>query len=284
MQQIAFQDEYTDALNNCFLEQDVFGDGISKVRMIDMMPRLVPKGQTADYAIVQAARVSYGNGTKKITEDVGLIRYLMRNQHWTPFEQCEVKFHLVLPMFVLNQLVRHRTANLNVMSQRYSVVEDKYYVPKPETIRQQSQKNKQGGDQVMEDKDTVSLFLQHVEGDHGLYESFIDQGIAREQVRMLLQQNIYTEIYWKCDLRNVLNFLRLRMDHHAQWEIRQYANIMYNMIQKVFPVTIQAFDDYVQHSVLLTSVDIKALNGAKIENKREQEEFEAKRLLLGLYK
>lgn len=280
MKKVSSTTKTFDILEGSSWEMDTFHDGIGKVRLIDVMPRLVPENKTADYAIVQSARVSYGNGTKKVEEDTGLVRYLMRNQHWTPFEQCELKFHLVVPMFVFNQIVRHRTANLNVISQRYSIVEDRYYIPKQENIRKQSSVNKQGGDEPV-DNDVADLFVKNVDNhQHDTYEMFLQKGISREQSRMILQQNLYTELYWKVDLRNLFNFLKLRLDVHAQWEIRQYANVIYEMTRMIFPIAVKAFDDYIQNSVLLTAVEIKALKGVDIENKREKSEFEQKKKLI----
>lgn len=269
-----------DVLQNCSYEKNTFHDGIGKVILLDVMPRLVPENCTADYAIVQAARVSYGNGTKKVNEDSSLVRYLMRNKHWTPFEQCEMKFHLVVPMFVLNQIVRHRTANLNVISHRYSIVEDRYYVPKQENVKKQSTTNKQGSDEQVDKTISDQFIYELKKNNHETYSHMIESGVAREQARMMLTQNLYTELYWKCDLRNLFNFLCLRMDNHAQWEIRQYANVMYEMVKMVFPVATCAFDDYIQNAITLTSVDIEALKGIPIKNKREQQEFEEKKRLI----
>src|SRR5687768_15373676 len=176
------------------------------VALIDAMPRLVPEGQTADAAIVQAARVSYGQGTKKVSEDRGLIRYLLRHRHTTPFEMIEFKFHVVMPIFVARQWIRHRTANVNEYSARYSVVPDRFYVPTVENVRQQSASNRQGGDQAV-DAATAEEFLRYLENcqtQYGEYERLLGKGVSRELARLGLPVNVYTEWYWKCDLHNTL--------------------------------------------------------------------------------
>ena len=253
------------------------------VALVDAMPRLVPEGQTADSAIVQAARVSYGAGTKKINEDRGLIRYLMRHWHSTPFEMIELKFHCIMPIFVARQWVRHRTANINEYSARYSVVQDRFYTPDRDDLRQQSSTNRQGRGDALEDA-TADAFLDHisqVERDsYASYERHLEQGIARETARMLLPQNVYTEWYWKCDLHNTFRFLQLRLDAHAQKEIRDYAGAMYDLIKPVVPVACEAFEDYQLGGVHLTRLEAEALKAGRplaSENKREVAEWEAKR-------
>ncbi|MGP1309774.1 MAG: FAD-dependent thymidylate synthase, partial [Phycisphaerales bacterium] len=174
--------------------------------LIDVMPRLVPEGQTADQAIVQAARVSYGAGTKKVNEDRGLIRYLMRHRHTTPFEMVEFKFHVRMPIFVARQWIRHRTANVNEYSARYSIVPDRFYRPDRDDIRQQSKTNRQGRDEVIDDA-TADAFLKYLERAESLHEEYLkltEQGLAREIARVGLPQSVYTEWYWKIDLHNLL--------------------------------------------------------------------------------
>src|SRR3954468_16721072 len=171
------------------------------VALVDAMPRFAPVGKTADFAIVQAARVSYGEGTKQVNEDRGLIRYLARHRHTTPFEMVEFKFHHVMPIFVARQWIRHRTANVNEYSARYSVVKDRFYRPSVESIRQQSTTNRQGGDQAA-DVTTAEDFLRYLEATqahYADYERMMEKGVARELARIGLPLNVYTEWYWKID-------------------------------------------------------------------------------------
>ena len=212
-----------------------------------------------DAAIVQAARVSYGAGTRHVREDEGLIRYLMRHRHTTPFEMCEIKFHVKLPVFVARQWIRHRTANVNEYSARYSVLDREFYVPAPEHLAAQSTSNRQGRGDVLEGaeaeralrwlrEDAVRAF------DH--YEAMLNedesaethdpdgQGLARELARMNLPLSTYTQWYWKCDLHNLFHFLALRADSHAQYEIRAYADAMLDMVRRWVPLAYQAFSDY----------------------------------------
>jgi len=257
------------------------------VALVDAMPRLVPEGQTADSAIVQAARVSYGEGTKKINEDRGLIRYLLRHRHTTPFEMVEFKFHVAMPIFIARQWIRHRTANVNEYSARYSIVQDRFYRPSIENVRKQSTSNRQGGDEPI-DVGTAEDFLKLLEDSEALYERYLgltEKGVAREIARAALLVSVYTEWYWKCDLHNILHFLSLRMDSHAQIEIRDYATAMYDLIRGIAPVTCEAFEDYRMESMQLSRLEIEAIRTGKplsSENKRENAEWEAKRKQLGL--
>jgi thymidylate synthase (FAD) len=259
------------------------------VALIDVMPRMAPVGQTADAAIVQAARVSYGAGTKQINEDRGLIRYLARHRHTTPFEMVEFKFHHVMPIFVARQWIRHRTANINEYSARYSVVRDRYYHPDPKDIRQQSAANRQGTGQPVDDL-TASEFLDYLkqlEENYARYESFIAKGMAREMARIVLPVNVYTEWYWKVDLHNLFHFLSLRMDAHAQQEIRDYATAMFQLVQPIVPIASEAFLDYQLDGMHLTRLEIEAIRTGQplaSENKRENAEWETKKTQLGLEK
>lgn len=258
------------------------------IALIDVMPRLVAEGQTADAAIVQAARVSYGAGTKQVNEDRGLIRYLMRHRHTTPFEMVEFKFHVAMPIFVARQWIRHRTANVNEYSGRYSVMPDRFYRPSAEMVRRQSAGNRQGGDEPI-DAATAERFLAYLGRAEALYDEYAAlhaQGVARELARIGLPVNLYTEWYWKCDLHNILRFLSLRMDAHAQAEIRDYAAAMWRLMEPIVPITLEAFRDYEMEAVRLTRLEVEAIraNRAEIDstNKREQAEWEAKRTGLGL--
>lgn len=269
------------------------------VALTDIMPRMVPAGQTADSAIVQAARVSYGQGTKKVSEDRGLVRYLLRHRHTTPFEMVELKFHIAMPIFIARQWIRHRTANVNEYSARYSIMPDRFYVPSLEDVRKQSRANRQGGEEKFDaagnadEARTAEEFLgylQEVESAYTKYLSLTDKGVSRELARIGLPVNIYTEWYWKCDLHNTLRFLSLRLDPHAQSEIRDYAQAMAALIEPLAPVTMEAFRDYELDSLRLTSLEIEALKRAanggdptlRSDNQRERAEWDAKRARLGL--
>ena len=221
------------------------------VRVIDYMGN--------DTSIVQAARVSYGKGTKKVNTDSGLIKYLMRHWHSTPFEMCEIKYHVKLPIFIARQWIRHRTANVNEYSARYSILDKEFYLPNQQNLAAQSAINRQGrgdilkGDQA---KKVLNLLKNDAERTYKNYEEMLNQrydgstidenkiGLARELARMNLTLNTYTQWYWKTDLLNLMNFLRLRADHHAQYEIRAYADIMLDTLKRWVPVAYEAFMDY----------------------------------------
>lgn len=257
------------------------------VALIDVMPRMAPVGKGADYAIVQAARVSYGEGTKKVNEDRGLIRYLARHRHTTPFEMVEFKFHHVMPIFIARQWVRHRTANINEYSARYSIVQDRFYRPSIDNVRKQSASNRQGGEEPI-DNVTAQEFLTYldkVEESYAEYQRLMDKGVAREIARIGLPVNVYTEWYWKIDLHNLFHFLSLRMDAHAQQEIRDYATAMYALVQPIVPIAAEAFLDYNFGALHLTRLEVEAIKSGQplaSENKRETAEWEEKKRKLGL--
>jgi thymidylate synthase ThyX len=339
------------------------------VALVDAMPRLVPEGQTADFAIVQAARVSYGQGTKKVNEDRGLIRYLLRHRHTTPFEMVEFKFHMSMPIFIARQWIRHRTANVNEYSGRYSIMPDHFYHPTLDSVRKQSATNRQGGSETFDVStyagDVADESVAHATGsdpshvrehaeasspapggggvdesssrrrgsgelssrpgadpnrarqhaasdpqDSGLkapdselttaqgflnlldraeslypeYERLLEAGVSRELARIALPLSTYTQWYWKCDLHNILHFLKLRLDPHAQEEIRAFAQAMHDLIEPIVPITMEAFRDYELESIRLTRLEVQALRdklcGGEGEldatNKREQAEWVAK--------
>lgn len=263
------------------------------VALVDAMPRLVPTGQTADQAIVQAARVSYGVGTKKVNEDRGLIRYLLRHRHTTPFEMVEFKFHVAMPIFVARQWIRHRTANVNEYSARYSVLPDRFYAPPVDEVRKQSASNRQGGEAHFDPSNAEELrtaedflaYLDAVEDKYSTYEQLLEKGVSRELARIGLPVSMYTEWYWKCDLHNTLRFLSLRLDEHAQREIRDYARAMAALIEPIVPVTMEAWRDYELEAMHLTRLEIEAIRSGKpiaSDNKRETAEWEAKKASLGL--
>ena len=257
------------------------------VALLDVMPRLVPAGKTADFAIVQAARVSYGAGTKQVNEDRGLIRYLARHRHSTPLEMVEFKFHHVMPIFIARQWIRHRTASVNEYSGRYSVITDRFYRPSLANVRKQSASNRQGGEEPI-DPMTAQQFLDYLDraqGQYAEYERLMAAGVSRELARIALPLSTYTEWYWKCDLHNVLRFLSLRMDAHAQQEIRDYATAMYELIRPIVPLACEAFADYDLGGMHLTRLEVEAMRAGQplaSENKREQAEWAAKRAKLGL--
>ncbi|NBX52300.1 MAG: FAD-dependent thymidylate synthase [Proteobacteria bacterium] len=220
------------------------------VRVVDYMGN--------DSSVVQSARVSYGAGTKKVNADMALINYLMAHRHTTPFEMCEIKFHIKLPIFVARQWIRHRTASVNEYSARYSIMEDEFYIPKGQHLSSQSKINHQGRDEtkilneseqkkVLEilKKDSATAYKNYLEminqSENGEVLDSNKEGLARELARMNLPLNCYTQWYWKIDLHNLLHFLNLRADSHAQYEIRVYAEIMLDIVKKWVPQTYQAF-------------------------------------------
>lgn len=202
-----------------------------------------------DAAVVQAARVSYGEGTKTVSGDRGLIRYLMRHRHTSPFEMCEIKVHVKLPLFVARQWIRHRTANVNEVSGRYSILSKEFYIPAPADISAQSTNNKQGREQTPLDAveaEKVRQVLQAAcDSAYSSYEELLeDHSLARELARMVLPTNVYTEWYWKVDLHNLLHFLKLRLHPHAQREFRNYADTLFQIVAKWVPLCAEAFQDY----------------------------------------
>ncbi|MFA6456803.1 MAG: FAD-dependent thymidylate synthase [Bacteroidota bacterium] len=277
----------------------VLDDGF--IRVVDYMG--------SDESIVQAARVSYGKGTKKVSEDRGLIRYLLRHQHTTPFEMCEIKFHVRVPMDCWRQWIRHRTANVNEYSTRYSLAIDASQRAGDDMWRMQSKDNKQGSEGFF-DHETGKKFseqeLQLQNLSRSIYEERVNAGMAREQARKDLPLSTYTEAYWKVDLHNLLHFLWLRMDSHAQYEIRAYANVIGNEIVKRWvPFAWEAFQDYKVNASSLSRIEmeiIKSLNskgkdaaietarsfgllppaGQEIKGNRERNDIEMKFTQLGI--
>ena len=241
-----------------------------------------------DTAIVQSARVSYGKGTKKISNDKGLIKYLMRHWHSTPFEMCEIKLHVKLPIFIARQWIRHRTANVNEYSARYSILDKEFYIPSVENLASQSQVNKQGRAESLspEEANKVIMLLKNdAEQTYRNYEVMLNEnsegetlddgsmGIARELARMNLTLNTYTQWYWKIDLNNLLHFLALRADAHAQYEIRVYADIILDIVKKWVPVTYEAFEDYRVGGTQLSAKEIlilkKIIKGETVDPEAE---------------
>jgi len=220
------------------------------VRLVDSMG--------GDDAIVQAARVSYGKGTSKVSQDRGLIRYLMRHRHSTPFEMVEFKFHCKMPIFVARQWVRHRTANINEYSLRYSEARDEFYYPDPENIQFQSALNKQGrmGEVTPELKQKVQDYFKEIsERSFEIYSELNQAGIARELARSILPVNLYTEWYWKNDLHNLLHFIGLRSDSHAQYEIRVFSDAMAESVKAVAPFAWEAYQDYIVKGMRFSRIE-----------------------------
>jgi thymidylate synthase (FAD) len=269
------------------------------VRLIDYMG--------GDEAIVQAARVSYGKGTKKVHEDRGLIRFLMRHHHTTPFEMCEIKLHVRVPMDHWRQWIRHRTANVNEYSTRYSEAIDDTAKTHPESWRLQSKGNKQGSAGYLDREQGITLSFAEASLHAAIrteYERRLTLGIAKEQARKDLCLSTYTEAYWKIDLHNLLHFLRLRMDEHAQEEIRAYACAIAEIVKRWCPITWEAFEDYRLRSLQLTRLDIEIIRlqysipammaaardygwlerdeNSKLKTNRERDEFEVKAMRLGI--
>ena len=235
------------------------------IRVIDYMGN--------DSSIVQAARVSYGAGTKQVNEDRGLINYLMRHGHTTPFEMCEIKLHVKLPIFVMRHWVRHRTANINEYSARYSVLSKEFYIPELSKIASQSKTNKQGRSDDEMDQDAkseiVNTLSEFCENAYEKYSHMLnDLELTRELARTILPVNVYTEMYWKIDLHNLFHFLKLRADCHAQYEIQCYANTILEIVKKWVPFAYDAFVHYRQNSVSVSKKCIelnkRILQGEKI--------------------
>lgn len=226
-----------------------------------------------DASVVQAARVSYGRGTKKVQEDRGLINYLLRHWHTTPFEMAEIKLHVKLPIFVARQWIRHRMANVNEYSARYSVMDREFYVPSPEHLAAQSSVNRQGRGDLLtgqEAQDVLAMLREDASRNYDHYVEMLNDpaegsysedraGLARELARMNLTMNVYTQWYWKTDLHNFMNFLRLRADSHAQYEIRAYAEVMVDLLAKWVPLVHEAFMEHRMGSVQLSATALKAV-------------------------
>ena len=225
------------------------------VRLVDYMG--------GDESIVQAARVSYGKGTKSVSEDRILLRYLMRHLHTTPFEMVELKFHIKLPIFVARQWIRHRTANVNELSGRYSIMKDEFYVPDAGAIKKQSARNKQGrsDDEVPAElrQKVLDVLLTDQRYTYEHYEEFLKDDIARELARINLPLSLYTEWYWKIDLHNCLHFLRLRLDKHAQYEIRIFAEAMAEIVKRIAPMAWEAFEDYQLYGEHFSKMELSVL-------------------------
>lgn len=222
------------------------------VRLVDVMG--------SDQAIVQAARVSYGEGTKTVREDAALIDYLMRHRHTSPFEMVEFKFHVKAPLFVARQWFRHRTASVNEISGRYSVLKEEFYEPK--AFRRQARRNKQASEGTLLDEEAMALAKEAEEEAYAAYQALLQKGVAREMARMVLPLSLYTEFYWKQDLHNLFHFLKLRLAPEAQWEIRQYAQAIAEIVKARVPLAWAAFEEHVLHGASLSRTEVLALRGS----------------------
>lgn len=237
--------------------------------LLDQEIKVLDKGfvRLVDYCggderIVQSARVSYGAGTKSFRQDRGLIHYLLRNAHTSPFEQVSLTFHAKMPIFVARQWVRHRTAKLNEISGRYSVMKEEFYLPDPDKVSFQSESNKQGRGESLPQKEALRVIDQMANEQRAAYkgyETMLEQGVARELARANLPVSLYTEWYWTIDLHNLFHFLRLRMDAHAQYEIRVFAEAMAQCAKAVAPMAYEAFEEHILGSVQFSRAELKAL-------------------------
>ena len=267
------------------------------VRLVDVMPRVSEDDSVTlncDEAIVEAARVSYGKGTKTVNQDKDLIKYLVRNRHTSPFEMIEFKFHLAMPIFIQRQWIRHRTASVNEISGRYSEFEYNFY--HPPVLKGQSNVNKQvSGDVLENSSENIKKMEEHSERSFGLYKELLKEGVSREIARTVLPQNLITEFYWKIDLHNLLHFIRLRDHPHAQTEIRQYAGDIKELITRLCPISVEAYDNHFVKGINLSGEEVELLKkysgtaeyGLEIPegmSKGEQREFFKKIDKLGLRK
>ena len=220
------------------------------VKLLDVMGN--------DEEVENAARISYGQGTRKVSQTRNLIRYLMRHSHTSPFEMCEVKFHIKLPIFIMRQLVRHRTANLNEYSGRYSVMSNEFYLPQGDYLQKQSKINNQGRGEVHQSKGALQYEFNRVYDNAIIsYQNLLDEDLAREIARGILPVANYTECIWKIDLHNFFHFVKLRSDSHAQREIRDYSDAMYNLVKPYFPLCCEAFEDYMRDAVSFSASEME---------------------------
>lgn len=244
-------------MNNLPEKINVLDKGFVKV--IDYLPRIIPEGYTADYAVVEAARVSYNKGLKTPEEDKKLLRYLYENKHNSCFEQASIKFHIKCPIFVARQWFRHRNGSFNEISGRYVEIKNEYYIPEIENIKEQSTLNKQStGNKVI--SSLANKFLEIVAKlrmNFIDYDTLVSQGLAREQARIILPLSTYTEFYWYVNLRSLLNFIELRNSPHAQDETREYAKAINEIAKQIFPWTMEAFEDFTLNSITFTKEELQ---------------------------
>jgi thymidylate synthase (FAD) len=243
------------------------------VRLVDSMPKA-----DMDSAIVEAARVSYQNGTKTVRKDEALIRYLFRNDHSSPFEMAVLKFHVKAPIFVARQWMRHRTASINEISGRYSVLPDVFHIPDELCCQDLILKQSSGSDAIGDSQNLLAEMDKHARVSFGLYKTLLDAGVARESAREVLPVSTYTEFYWQINLRNLFHFLKLRMDHHAQKEIQAFARAIFEIVKPLAPHSCKAFQDYSLERVQLSKLEIKKLLDPTVTfpSKSEEAEFQEK--------
>ena len=222
------------------------------VKLLDVMG--------SDEEVENAARISYGKGTRKVSQTRNLIRYLIRHKHTSPLEMCEVKFHIKLPIFIMRQLVRHRTANLNEYSGRYSIMSDEYYLPEADYLQKQSTTNNQGREEAIPQKGLLQFeFNRMYDGAQIAYENLLNFELTKELARAVLPVANYTECIWKIDLHNFFHFVKLRADKHAQREIQDYANAMYELVKPKFPLCCEAFEDYNRDAVTFSKQEMDVI-------------------------
>ncbi len=277
-----------DVLEGVKLSTNVLDKGF--VKLVDVMPRLSESG-TLDGAIVQAARVSYGKGETTPERDAELIRYLMAHKHTSPFEMIETKWHIKLPIFIARQWIRHRTASVNEISGRYTQLKNEVYRPELARMQVQSKTNHQGSDDEMVDDEIAIQMLDMMDSISGYsfrnYEKLLNGELSKELSRIILPLSTYTEWYWKIDLHNLFHFLKLRLERNAQYEIREYAVAMYDILKQLAPVACNAFDEYILNAktfsgkememlkVLLNSskIDAEELMDGNLMSKKNKDEF-----------
>ena len=222
------------------------------VKLLDVMG--------SDEEVENAARISYGKGTRKVSQTRNLIRYLIRHKHTSPLEMCEVKFHIKLPIFIMRQLVRHRMANLNEYSGRYSIMSDEFYLPEADYLQKQSTTNNQGREEVIPNKGLLQFEFNRIyDGAQIAYENLLNQELTKELARAVLPVANYTECIWKIDLHNFFHFVKLRADKHAQREIQDYANAMYELVKPKFPLCCEAFEDYSRDAVTFSKQEMDVI-------------------------
>ena len=222
------------------------------VKLLDVMG--------SDEEVENAARISYGKGTRKVSQTRNLIRYLIRHKHTSPLEMCEVKFHIKLPIFIMRQLVRHRMANLNEYSGRYSIMSDEFYLPEADYLQKQSTTNNQGREEVIPNKGLLQFEFNRIyDGAQIAYENLLNHELTKELARAVLPVANYTECIWKIDLHNFFHFVKLRADKHAQREIQDYANAMYELVKPKFPLCCEAFEDYSRNAVTFSKQEMDVI-------------------------
>jgi len=261
------------------LHQELVGNN-GFVKVVDVLPRVLSDDQLelkCDSAIVQAARISYSSGTTTKNSDKALVKYLLKNAHTTPFEMIQFKFHIKAPLFVIRQWQRHRMSSYNELSARYSLIQDSFWIP--EKLRMQSDINKQGSDGELEnDSELIKMITKHQIDSYELYQTLINEGVCREMARTVLPLSINSEFYWKIDLHNLLRFITLRSDHHAQYEIREYSDAIKKIIKEYCPITMEAFEEYITESIKFSKTEIECINNGTLPkgSKSSLEEFNSK--------